>query len=157
MSVSERRACRVLAIELDDGLPFPFLQPEVARNPTVVFVQRAVAFTPAVKLARRNRQPSQEAFDADLGFLRPASNEIDDLVANVGRDPLASQLSPRLFLAPRARPSARRALRPWSGSFAAAARCDLALAATCGTCSRRRRRRFQITPFASDSKPSAEP
>jgi hypothetical protein len=44
---------------------------------------------PAVKLARRDGEPGEEAFDADLGFLRPAPNEIDDLVADVGRDPLA--------------------------------------------------------------------
>ena len=60
------------------------------------------------------------------------------------------------FLARRARSSARRELRSWSGSFARAARCVLALAdAGCEACSRRRRRRFQRTLFANGRTESA--
>jgi hypothetical protein len=38
-------------MEIDDGLLLPVLQPKVSRNPTVVLVDAAVAFSPIVELA----------------------------------------------------------------------------------------------------------
>ena len=73
-------------------------------DPGVVFVHLAVAFAPVVELAGRDSQPADEAAGRELCLLRPAVDEIDDLVADVVGSPLAVQVWPRLFLARRVRP-----------------------------------------------------
>src|SRR5258708_40065793 len=55
-----------------------------------------------------------ESADADLGLLRPASDEIDHLIPHIVRYPGLGQTSPRLFLRRYAPPSARPGPRPWS-------------------------------------------
>src|SRR5215470_9820664 len=102
-------------MEPDDGLLLPLLQPEIAGNPAVVLVHFAVAFPPVVELAGRDVEPFNEPPGADLGLLRPAPDEIHDLVPRVVRYPDAGQSPPSVFLGPHAPPSTRPRPRPWSG------------------------------------------
>ena len=88
---------RILQMEIDDGLLLPILQPKVPGNPTVVLVDLAVALPPVVELAGRDAEPPDEPPGADLGLLRPAPDEIHDLVPHVVRHPDPGQSSPRLF------------------------------------------------------------
>ena len=74
-------------MEPGDGLLLPLLQPEIAGNPAAVLIHFAVAFPPVVKLAGGDVEPLDEPPGADLGFLRPAADEIHDLVTRVVRDP----------------------------------------------------------------------
>src|SRR5260370_18287846 len=82
-------------MEIDDGLLFPVLQPKIPGNPTVVFVDAAVAFSPIVELAAAHAQPPYESCGADLTGLRPAPHEIHDLIPHIVRDPDPLQTSPR--------------------------------------------------------------
>src|SRR5215831_12337499 len=107
---------RVLQMKADDGLLLPILQPEVAGNPAVVLVHLPVAFPPVVEFAGSDVEPPDKAPGADLGLLRPAPDEIHDLIPRIVRDPAPGQSSPSFFLGPHARPSARTEPRPWSGS-----------------------------------------
>ena len=43
---------RILVVKLDDRLLFPIFEPPVAGNPSVVFVDFAVALPPVVELAQ---------------------------------------------------------------------------------------------------------
>src|SRR5580700_7376826 len=80
-----------------DGLLLPILQPEVARNPAGVLVHLPVAFPPVVELAGGNVEPLNEPPGTDLGLLRPAPDEIHDLIPRIVRDPDPGQSSPTLF------------------------------------------------------------
>src|SRR6266571_1677377 len=84
-------------MEADDGLLLPILQPEIAGNPAVVLVHLAVAFPPVVELAGSDIEPPDEPPGADLGLLRPAPDEIHDLVPRVVRNPYPGQSSPSVF------------------------------------------------------------
>src|SRR5690242_17954401 len=84
-------------METDDGLLLPFLQPEIAGNPAVVLVHLAVAFPPVVELAGGDVEPLDELPGADLGLLRPALDEVHDLVPRVVRNPDPGQSSPSVF------------------------------------------------------------
>src|SRR5919106_6482507 len=84
-------------MEPDDGLLFPVLQPEISGNPTVVLIDLAIAFAPAIELAGRHGEPLDEPPGADLGLFRPTPDEIHDLVAHIVRHPDPGQSSPRLF------------------------------------------------------------
>src|SRR5882724_1126479 len=88
---------RVLQMEADDRLLLPILQPEIAGNPAVVLVHLAVAFPPVVELAGGDIEPHDEAPGADLRLLRPAPDEIHDLVPHVVRNPDPGQSSPSVF------------------------------------------------------------
>src|SRR5205814_704831 len=81
----------------DDGLLLPILQPEVAGNPAVVLVHPPVAFPPVVELAGGHIEPPNEPPGADLGLLRPAPDEIHDLIPRVVRNPDPGQSSPVPF------------------------------------------------------------
>ena len=136
-------------MEPDDGLFLPILQPEIAGNPAVVFVHLAVAFPPVVELAGGHIEPPDEPPGADLGLLRPAPDEIHDLVPRIVRNPDPGQSSPSVFLGPHARPEPR----PWYGSSSPGRRSapgrpngSVALSA------RRRPRRSRRTPSASGRK-----
>src|SRR6266567_7433893 len=85
------------SMEPDDGLLLPILQPEIAGNPAVVLVRLAVAFPPIVELAGGDVEPLDEAPSADLGLLRPAPDEIHDLIPRIVRDPGPGQSSPSVF------------------------------------------------------------
>src|SRR5437764_11393482 len=84
-------------MEPDDGLLLPLLQPEIAGNPAVVLVHFAVAFPPVVELAGGDVEPLDEPPGADLGLLRPAPDEIHDLVPRIMRNPDPGQSSPSVF------------------------------------------------------------
>src|SRR5216683_5961818 len=84
-------------MEPDDGLLLPLLQPEIAGNPAVVLVHLAVAVPPVVELAGCDVEPPNEPPGADLGLLRPAPDEIHDLVPRIMRNPAPGQSSPTLF------------------------------------------------------------
>jgi hypothetical protein len=62
-------------------------EPVVARDPGVVFVDFAETFFPVVELAGADAEPRQEATDRDFGLVAPASDEIDDLIADIVGDP----------------------------------------------------------------------
>ena len=74
-------------MEADDRLLLLILQPEVAGNPTIVLVHLPVAFPPVVELAGGDVEPPNEPPGADLGLLRPAPDEIHDLIPRVVRNP----------------------------------------------------------------------
>src|ERR1700736_4094189 len=88
---------RVLQVEPDDGLFLPILQPEVAGNPAVVLVHLAVAFPPAVELAGGDVEPPDEVPGADLGLLRPAPDEVNDLIPRIMRNPDPRSEFPKRF------------------------------------------------------------
>ena len=88
---------RILQMEIDDRLLLPILQPEVPGNPTVVLVDAAVALPPVVELAAGHAQPPNEPPGADLGRLRPAPDEIHDLVPHVVRNPDPGSEFPKFF------------------------------------------------------------
>src|SRR5712691_10726943 len=79
----------ILQMEIDDRFFLPQLQPEIAENPTVVLVDATVTLPPVVELAGGHAQPMNESSDADLGLLRPAPDEIHNLVPHVMRYPVA--------------------------------------------------------------------
>ena len=87
----------MLVVESDDRLLLPRRNPEIPRNPAVVFIDPTVTFLPVVEFAGSHSQPVDESSDADLGPLRPASDEIYDQVPHVMRHPHLGQSSPRLF------------------------------------------------------------
>jgi hypothetical protein len=70
---------------------------KIAGNPAVVLVQ-AVAFPPVVELAGGDVEPPDEPPGADLGLLRPAPDEIHDLVPRIMRNPDAGQSPQAPFL-----------------------------------------------------------
>ena len=84
-------------MKADDGLLLPILQPEIAGNPAVVLVHLPVAFPPVVELAGGDVEPPNEPPGADLGLLRPAPDEIHDLIPRIVRDPDPGQSSPMSF------------------------------------------------------------
>src|ERR1700726_3618616 len=84
-------------MEADHGLVLPILQPEIPGNPPVVLVHLAVAVPPVVELAGSDLEPPDEPPGADLGFLRPAPDEIHDPIPRVVRDPDPGQSSPISF------------------------------------------------------------
>src|SRR6476646_9182091 len=88
---------RVLQMEADDSLLFPILQPEIPGNPAVVLIRLAVAFPPVVELAGGDVEPPNQPPGADLGLLRPAPDEIHDLIPRIVLDPAPGQSSPMSF------------------------------------------------------------
>src|SRR5437899_8108495 len=78
---------RVLQMGPDDRLLLPLLQPEIAGNPGVVLIRFAVASPPAVELAGGDVEPPDEPPGADLSRIRPAPDEIHDLIPRIVRDP----------------------------------------------------------------------
>src|SRR6478672_10287405 len=84
-------------MKADDGLLLPILQPEVAGNPAVVPVHLPITFPPVVELAGSDVEPPDEPPGADLGLLRPAPDEIHDLVPRIVRNPDPGQSSPSVF------------------------------------------------------------
>src|SRR5450432_4149817 len=84
-------------MEIDNGLLLPLFQPEITGNPTVVLVCLAIPFPPVVELAGCDAEPHHEPPGADLSLLRPAPDEIHDLIPHVVRHPEPVQSSPILF------------------------------------------------------------
>jgi hypothetical protein len=69
----------------------------VAGYPCVVLVDFSVSVFPVVELAGGNAQPADESAGGQFGLLRPAVDEVDDLVTVVVGGPLSVQIWPRLF------------------------------------------------------------
>src|ERR1041385_3206095 len=69
----------------------------VRGNPTLVVVHLAVALPPVIELAGGDVEPPDEAPGTDLGLLRPAPDEIHDLVPRIVRNPEPGQSSPISF------------------------------------------------------------
>src|ERR1051326_1887626 len=88
---------RVLEMEADNGLLLPILEPEIAGNPAVVLVYLAVAIPPVIELAGTDIEPPDEPPGADLGLLRPAPDEVNDLIPRIVRNPDPGQSSPSVF------------------------------------------------------------
>src|ERR1041385_1614107 len=88
---------RVPQMESHDRPLLPVLQPKVPGNPTVVLVGATVALSPIVEFAAGHAQPSNESPRADLAGLRPAPDEIHDLVPHIVRHPDPVQSSPSSF------------------------------------------------------------
>ena len=84
-------------MEADDSLLLLILQPEIAGNPAVVLIHLAVAFPPVVELAGGDIEPHDKLPGADLGFLRPAPDEVNDLIPRIVRNPDPGQSSPSVF------------------------------------------------------------
>lgn len=61
----------MLGIEVDDGLFFPILQPEIPWDLPVMFVDLAVTLAPVIELADGDSQPTNEIGEGDFGFLLP--------------------------------------------------------------------------------------
>src|SRR5947199_8828561 len=101
-------------MKADDGLLLPILQPKITGNPAVVLVHLPVAFPPVVELAGADVEPPNEPPGADLGLLRPAPDEVHDLIPRIVRNPAPGQSSPMSFFRRRAPPSARPEPRPSS-------------------------------------------
>ena len=72
---------REQSMEVADGLFLSVFEPVIAGNPGIVLVGLAVAVLPGVPLGGGQPQPQQEAGDGNAGFVGPAVDEIDDLVA----------------------------------------------------------------------------
>src|SRR5690606_7888885 len=88
---------RILRVKVLDRLFLPILQPMVARDGSVVLVGLAVAVLPVVILAGGQPQPREHRLQRNLGPRRPATQEIDDLVAGVVWHPDPFQLTPSVF------------------------------------------------------------
>src|SRR2546426_8625032 len=84
-------------MKANDRLLLLILQPEIAGNPAVVLVHLPVAFPPVVELAGGDIKPPDEPPSADLGLLRPAPDEIHDLIPRIVWDPRPGQSSPMSF------------------------------------------------------------
>src|ERR1700730_3017753 len=84
-------------VEVDDGPLFPRREPEITGNPTVVFIDAPIPLSPVVELAGAYAQPVDESSGTDLGFFRPAPDEIHHQVPHIVRHPHFGQSSPRLF------------------------------------------------------------
>jgi hypothetical protein len=87
----ERQAAITLrrkeGMEVADGLFLLVFQPVIAGNPSIVLVGLAVAVLPGMPLGGGQPQPQQEAGDGNAGFVGPAVDEIDNLVADVVGNP----------------------------------------------------------------------
>ncbi len=132
------------------------LQPEIAGNPAVVLVDLAVALPPVVELTGRDAEPLDEPPGADLGLLRPAPDEIHDLVPHIVRDPDPGQSSPRLFFSATcsAISSARTSSLVWI-FFSRYSMRSCSADGWAGPSAGRRPPRSRRTPSASDRRPSA--
>jgi len=78
--------------------PLVWLDPVVAGDHGIVFVELAIAVLPAVELARTKRQPTQQERDGQAGDRRVMAQEVDHRVALIVGNPLPIQLSPMFFL-----------------------------------------------------------
>src|SRR5580693_351328 len=114
-------------MKADDGLLLPILQPEVAGHPAVMLIHLPVALPPVVELAGSDVEPPNEPPGADLGLLRPALDEIHDLIPRIGRNPAPGQSSARtsslvwIFFS-------RYAIRSWSAEWLLGRLCSKAAA-----------------------------
>ncbi len=77
----------VIDAKPDDSLPFPFLEPEIARDRRIMLVDFSVPPDPVVELAFPDGKPGDKAGDRNLGFGAPCVREIDDGVSRIMGNP----------------------------------------------------------------------
>ena len=88
---------RVLEMESEDGLLLPIPPARNHGEPSCCARSPSVAFSPIVEFAGSHIEPSDEVPGADLGLLRPAPDEIHDLIPRIVRNPDPGQSSPSFF------------------------------------------------------------
>lgn len=84
-------------VESDDGLFFPFIEPVVARDPSIVLIDTAVVASSAGEGGGPDSDPQREFFGSDAGFGGPFSHEVHDFIADLMGNPVAFQSSPLAF------------------------------------------------------------
>jgi hypothetical protein len=77
----------MIEVKLEDGLLFPFFQPPVPWNPSIVLVDLPIARAPVIELAFPNAQPSDELLGGQVGLVCPVPYIIDDRIADVVGNP----------------------------------------------------------------------
>ena len=77
-------------MEVDDGILFPLLEPMIAGNEHVVFVDFAVAIPPLVILRAGEFHPAHQAQRADFAAAREPLDEVDDIVTGVVGNPASA-------------------------------------------------------------------
>src|SRR4051794_659056 len=87
----------ITLVEGDDRRLFPILEPEVARDRSIVLVGCPQALTPAAELAGGNAQPSHQPSDRKAGAAAPMPNELNDGITRVLGNPQSVQSSPSSF------------------------------------------------------------
>src|SRR5579872_6129237 len=90
---------RMAVVEVKNGLFFPVLEPGIARDLAVVFIDFAVALLPVVELAGAQREPAQEPAGRQLRAHGPVADVVHDLVARIVGNPASLQSSPVAFFA----------------------------------------------------------
>jgi len=74
-------------IKTDNSLPFPFFQPEITRNGSVMLVCFAVTVNPGVELALADGKPVNKPIDRDVGFIAPCSGKVNNGVTSIMGNP----------------------------------------------------------------------
>jgi len=77
----------MVEVEPDDGLLLPILQPVVARDPAVVFVDLSIPLSPAVKRPLRYAQPSEDSVARNLCAVLPVVDVIDEGISRLVGNP----------------------------------------------------------------------
>ena len=88
---------RELPFEVEDGLFFGLGQPMFPWYPCVMPVDLSETIFPGIKLIGPDAQPSDQPLRRQVGPDRPVMDEINDLIADIVRGPLAVQSRPSFF------------------------------------------------------------
>ncbi len=84
----------ILGMEIKNCFSLRFLQPVVARDRAIMFVDFSATLFPIEILAAADTQPSDDLLGWDLGTLVSVVHIIDDLVAAIMGNPASVQSSP---------------------------------------------------------------
>ena len=84
-------------MELENRLSFVDGQPMIAWDPRIVLVDFSIATSPVMEFTERDSDPGDDDECGDLGLIGPSPHEIDDLIANIVRNPTSLQGSPSSF------------------------------------------------------------
>ncbi len=82
---------------VENGLPFPVFEPEIAGDLAIVLVGFSVAILPRMELACAQFQPAQQLFGGQFGAVGPVADVIYNFVASIVGNPNAFQSSPISF------------------------------------------------------------
>jgi hypothetical protein len=77
----------MFVVKAEDGLFFPILQPVIARDPTVVFVDLSIPLSPAVKRPLGYAYPSEDPVCGNLRAVLPVVDVIDKGVSRLVGNP----------------------------------------------------------------------
>ena len=80
-----------------DGLLLVGGEPMVSWNPSVVFVDLAVALFPVIELAGLDSEPSHDLLGRNAAAILPMTNIVDHRIAGVVGNPHSVQSSPSSF------------------------------------------------------------